>query len=150
MNEALLEQLKKIVRDSEIMREDDHSWPPPDKVGRQELEVVMDGEVSVRVCVPVCLCLCLFVFVLSVSLYVAACRPMCPCLCVHSLLFLSFLAIPERQYNDEYIYVYTHTHTHLHTHAHTHIHTCMYMYGVTAHLIHYHQNWISVGCRGLC
>ena len=39
-------QLKKIVRDSEIMREDDHSWPPPDKVGRQELEVVLDGEVS--------------------------------------------------------------------------------------------------------
>jgi hypothetical protein len=38
-------QLKKIVRDSEIMREDDHSWPPPDKVGRQELEVVLDGEV---------------------------------------------------------------------------------------------------------
>ena len=38
-------QLKKIVRDSEIMKEDDHSWPPPDKVGRQELEVVLDGEV---------------------------------------------------------------------------------------------------------
>jgi len=37
-------QLKKIVRDSEIMREDDNSWPPPDKVGRQELEVVLDGE----------------------------------------------------------------------------------------------------------
>ena len=44
VNEAMLEQLKKIVRDSEIMREDDNSWPQPDKVGRQELEVVLDGE----------------------------------------------------------------------------------------------------------
>ena len=59
MNEALLEQLKKIVRDSEIMREDYHSWPPPDKVGRQELEVGMDGEVCSCVCVCVCVPVCL-------------------------------------------------------------------------------------------
>ena len=94
MNEALLEQLKKIVRDSEIMREDDHSWPPPDKVGRQELEVVMDGEVCERVCV--CVCLYVFVFV---------CEPVCRCMQASVSVslracpsFLSFLAIPERQY----------------------------------------------------
>ena len=98
MNEALLEQLKKIVRDSEIMREDDHSWPPPDKVGRQELEVVMDGEVCERVCVCVCACMSLS---LSVSLYVAACKPLCLCLCVHALLFCPFLQYQRGSINDE-------------------------------------------------
>jgi len=44
-NSFLFLQLKKIVRDSEVMQEDDHFWPPPDKAGRQELEVVLDGEV---------------------------------------------------------------------------------------------------------
>ena len=52
-NSCLFLQLKKIVRDSEVMREDDHSWPPPDKVGRQELEVVLDGEVCSCICVNV-------------------------------------------------------------------------------------------------
>jgi hypothetical protein len=36
--QGILEQLKKIVKDSEIMKEDDRNWPMPDKVGRQELE----------------------------------------------------------------------------------------------------------------
>ena len=53
MNSFIFLQLKKIVRDSEVMREDDHSWPPPDKVGRQELEVVLDGEVCSCICVNV-------------------------------------------------------------------------------------------------
>ena len=45
LTRSLPRQLKKIVRDSEIMKEDDNSWPQPDKVGRQELEIVLDGEV---------------------------------------------------------------------------------------------------------
>ncbi|CAL9076369.1 unnamed protein product, partial [Musa textilis] len=28
----------------QIMREDDNNWPPPDRVGRQELEIVMNNE----------------------------------------------------------------------------------------------------------
>lgn len=28
----------------QIMKEDDSNWPPPDRVGRQELEVVMGNE----------------------------------------------------------------------------------------------------------
>ncbi|XP_011076444.1 protein mago nashi homolog [Sesamum indicum] len=33
-----------IVADSEIMKEDDNNWPEPDRVGRQELEIVMGNE----------------------------------------------------------------------------------------------------------
>ena len=28
----------------QVMKEDDNNWPPPDKIGRQELEVVMGDE----------------------------------------------------------------------------------------------------------
>ncbi|KAJ1494407.1 Mago nashi protein-domain-containing protein [Baffinella frigidus] len=38
VNEGVIEALKKVVKDSEIMKEDDRNWPMPDKVGRQELE----------------------------------------------------------------------------------------------------------------
>jgi hypothetical protein len=39
VNEGVIEALKKIVKDSDIIKEDDRNWPMPDKVGRQELEV---------------------------------------------------------------------------------------------------------------
>mmetsp|Transcript_18960 Transcript_18960/g.26258 ORF Transcript_18960/g.26258 Transcript_18960/m.26258 type:complete len:147 (-) Transcript_18960:149-589(-) len=41
---AIMEEVKRIIEDSEIMKEDDNNWPPPDKIGRQELEVVMGNE----------------------------------------------------------------------------------------------------------
>ncbi|KAI9018377.1 mago nashi [Hyaloraphidium curvatum] len=41
---AVMEELKRIIQESEIMKEDDKSWPMPDRVGRQELEIVMDNE----------------------------------------------------------------------------------------------------------
>uniref|UniRef100_A0A1I7WSA1 Mago nashi n=2 Tax=Heterorhabditis bacteriophora TaxID=37862 RepID=A0A1I7WSA1_HETBA len=41
---AVLHELKRIVEDSEIMQEDDANWPEPDKVGRQELEILMNNE----------------------------------------------------------------------------------------------------------
>ena len=37
---AVMDELKRIVEDSEILREDDSLWPPPDRIGRQELEIV--------------------------------------------------------------------------------------------------------------
>jgi hypothetical protein len=37
-----VEEIKRIIRDSEIMREDDRNWPAPDKIGRQELEIKLD------------------------------------------------------------------------------------------------------------
>jgi protein mago nashi len=40
----VLDELRRIIRDSEIMQEDDRRWPAPDKVGRQELEVILGRE----------------------------------------------------------------------------------------------------------
>ena len=34
-HKAVLEELQRIVDDSEIMKEDDSLWPKPDRVGRQ-------------------------------------------------------------------------------------------------------------------
>lgn len=47
-------ELKRIIDDSEIMREDDSNWPESDRVGRQELEVVLGNEhisFTVRNCI---------------------------------------------------------------------------------------------------
>lgn len=41
--ECLME-LKRIVDDAEIMKENDALWPAPDKVGRQELEILIGDE----------------------------------------------------------------------------------------------------------
>ena len=40
----MLGELRRILSDSEITREDDKNWPAPDRVGRQELEVVLGNE----------------------------------------------------------------------------------------------------------
>ncbi len=41
---TVIEEIKRIVRESEITKEDDHNWPAPDRVGRQELEIKLDRE----------------------------------------------------------------------------------------------------------
>eukprot|EP00051_Salpingoeca_urceolata_P007073 m.93911 g.93911 ORF g.93911 m.93911 type:complete len:151 (-) comp15107_c1_seq1:27-479(-) len=41
---TVLQELKRIVEDSEITKEDDNMWPMPDRVGRQELEIVLGDE----------------------------------------------------------------------------------------------------------
>lgn len=41
---AVIEEIKRIIRESEITKEDDKHWPPPDRVGRQELEIKVDRE----------------------------------------------------------------------------------------------------------
>ncbi|PWZ01740.1 putative mago nashi protein [Testicularia cyperi] len=40
----VVEELKRIVEDSEIMREDDAKWPKRNVVGRQELEIRLGNE----------------------------------------------------------------------------------------------------------
>merc|ERR1739845_109757 len=37
---AVMAELKKTIKDSEILKEDDSHWPASDSVGRQELEIV--------------------------------------------------------------------------------------------------------------
>ncbi|KAF5397214.1 hypothetical protein P879_08518 [Paragonimus westermani] len=41
---AVMAELKRIIVESEIMSEDDAAWPDPDRVGRQELEIVCGDE----------------------------------------------------------------------------------------------------------
>ena len=41
---AVIEEIKRIIRGSELTKEDDHNWPPPNKEGRQELEIKLDRE----------------------------------------------------------------------------------------------------------
>lgn len=40
----LVEELKRIVEDSEVVKEDDAKWPPRNSFGRQELEVRLGDE----------------------------------------------------------------------------------------------------------
>jgi protein mago nashi len=44
VNGIVMAELKRIIEESEIMKEDDNLWPMPDKVGRQELEIVLGKE----------------------------------------------------------------------------------------------------------
>lgn len=44
VNKCVLDELRRIVEDSEIMDEDDRLWPDPDRVGRQELEIVFGDQ----------------------------------------------------------------------------------------------------------
>lgn len=53
VSESLLLELRKMVEDCEILKEDDHQWPEPDVVGRQELEIVLgDQHISFTVQLP--------------------------------------------------------------------------------------------------
>ena len=44
VHKSVMEELKRVISDSEIMQEDDALWPQPDRVGRQELEIVIGDE----------------------------------------------------------------------------------------------------------
>ena len=41
VDETVIGEIKRIVADSQILREDDREWPEGDKVGSQELEIVL-------------------------------------------------------------------------------------------------------------
>jgi protein mago nashi len=44
VSQAVIKELKRIIQHSEITQEDDSQWPQPDVVGKQELEVSMNGQ----------------------------------------------------------------------------------------------------------
>lgn len=44
VSQLVLDELKRIIEDSEIMQEDDASWPQPDRVGSQELEILIGNQ----------------------------------------------------------------------------------------------------------
>ncbi|KAI1712848.1 mago nashi protein domain-containing protein [Ditylenchus destructor] len=44
VGKIVMDELKRIIDDSEIMNEDDANWPEPDRVGRQELEILSGSD----------------------------------------------------------------------------------------------------------
>ncbi|KAJ3234015.1 hypothetical protein HDU81_001777 [Chytriomyces hyalinus] len=44
VSSSLMKEFKRIILESEILKEDDANWPLPDRVGRQELEIVIGSE----------------------------------------------------------------------------------------------------------
>jgi hypothetical protein len=40
----MISEIKRIIKDSEIMKEDDEKWPQKNKDGRQELEIRLGNE----------------------------------------------------------------------------------------------------------
>jgi len=51
VSDALVSEIKRIIKTSEIMKEDDAKWPQKNKDGRQELEIRIGGEhISFEVC----------------------------------------------------------------------------------------------------
>ncbi|CAD6224508.1 unnamed protein product [Miscanthus lutarioriparius] len=44
VSRAVLREARRIIQESDIMREDDRNWPEPNYIGRQELEIVMGNE----------------------------------------------------------------------------------------------------------
>ncbi|CAM9788175.1 unnamed protein product [Pylaiella littoralis] len=44
VSQAVLDEVRRIIQEADIIAEDDHNWPEPDRVGRQELEVKLGKE----------------------------------------------------------------------------------------------------------
>lgn len=44
VSKSVLDELARIVATSDVLKSDDSAWPEPDRVGRQELEVVLGNE----------------------------------------------------------------------------------------------------------
>lgn len=40
----MISEIKRIIKDSEVMKEDDEKWPQKNKDGRQELEIRLGNE----------------------------------------------------------------------------------------------------------
>mmetsp|Transcript_21657 Transcript_21657/g.31521 ORF Transcript_21657/g.31521 Transcript_21657/m.31521 type:complete len:148 (-) Transcript_21657:109-552(-) len=44
LSPTVMEEIKRIILDSEVTKEDDRNWPAPDRVGRQELEIKIGND----------------------------------------------------------------------------------------------------------
>ena len=44
LSPLVIQEIKRIISESEITKEDDRNWPEPDKNGRQELEIKLNKE----------------------------------------------------------------------------------------------------------
>lgn len=54
VSSLVIAEIKRIIKDSEIMKEDDTKWPQKNKDGRQELEIRLGSEhISFEVCLSI-------------------------------------------------------------------------------------------------
>lgn len=44
VSKAVVQEMRRIIEESEVGKEDDRAWPAPDRNGRQELELRIGGE----------------------------------------------------------------------------------------------------------
>ncbi|RHY99411.1 hypothetical protein DYB37_011408 [Aphanomyces astaci] len=44
LSQSVIEEVKRIIETSEIIKEDDSKWPESDRVGKQELEIIHNNE----------------------------------------------------------------------------------------------------------
>jgi protein mago nashi len=44
LSQSVIDEIKRIIVESEVTKEDDRNWPEPDKIGRQELEIKLNKE----------------------------------------------------------------------------------------------------------
>jgi protein mago nashi len=44
VSSAMIQEVKRIIKESEILKEDDSKWPQKNKDGRQELEIRLGNE----------------------------------------------------------------------------------------------------------
>jgi hypothetical protein len=55
VSSLMISEIKRIIKDSEIMKEDDAKWPQKNKDGRQELEIRLGNEhISFEVSITNC------------------------------------------------------------------------------------------------
>ena len=48
VNDIVMDELKKIIKSSEVLQEDDKLWPVPDRIGRQVCGVTMASSLDYR------------------------------------------------------------------------------------------------------
>lgn len=44
VQQHVLRELRRIIEDSDLLKEDDNNWPAPDRIGRQELEIILGDQ----------------------------------------------------------------------------------------------------------
>jgi len=50
---AVVDEIKRIIQESEITKADDHTWKEPNTIGRQELEIKLGNEHIAFTCAPI-------------------------------------------------------------------------------------------------
>merc|ERR1740138_1641726 len=44
VSRRVIKEFKNVIKNSDVIKEDDINWPAPDRLGRQELEVILEKD----------------------------------------------------------------------------------------------------------